>query len=315
MYYDIFILIEYPLTLLLNDSSYYFYVTNLQGDVIALTDPNGTEVVRYAYDAWGNVIAIDGSMAVTLGALNPLRYRGYVYDPETGLYYLQSRYYNPWIGRFINADGFVSTGQGIVGNNMFAYCNNNSVVMKDSDGNRPILSTSLRDETEEEKDISFAFMRGLAARNALYSSPKSLEYTGNNTSTYSNETDASIIARMLYGEDHNSIEAHLWILENRKNAGGYLGTDFRSLILAENQFDAMKRQRALDPAAQFSKPGEIAAWKKCVDMAYQYIDGGISAIPIPFDNFNYTYTHAYSTEIAKNFPSGTHIGGTWFYNK
>ncbi len=73
-------------------------------------------------------------MASTLGQVNPLRYRGYVYDTETGLYYLQSRYYNPEIGRFINADAFVSTGQGILGNNMFAYCNNNPAVRKDDDG-------------------------------------------------------------------------------------------------------------------------------------------------------------------------------------
>ena len=66
-------------------------------------------------------------MASTLGAHNPLRYRGYVYDTETGLYYLQSRYYDPEMGRFINADGYASTGQGILGTNMFAYCGNNPV--------------------------------------------------------------------------------------------------------------------------------------------------------------------------------------------
>lgn len=64
----------------------------------------------------------------------PLRYRGYVYDTETGFYYLQSRYYDPSIGRFLNADGFASTGQGILGNNMFAYCGNSPIINKDSDG-------------------------------------------------------------------------------------------------------------------------------------------------------------------------------------
>ena len=74
----------------------------------------------------------------TIATLNPLRYRGYVYDPETGLYYLQSRYYNPQWGRFINADGLVSTGQGLLGYNMFAYCNNNPVGFKDFNGNVPM---------------------------------------------------------------------------------------------------------------------------------------------------------------------------------
>ena len=91
-------------------------------------------VVRYAYDAWGKVLSITGSMADTLGVQNPLRYRGYVYDQETGLYYLQSRYYNPEIGRFINADALIATGQGILGNNMFAYCNNNPVIFEDASG-------------------------------------------------------------------------------------------------------------------------------------------------------------------------------------
>ena len=112
----------------------YFYVTNLQGDVIAILNTTGTAVVNYTYDAWGNVLSCTGTMAATLGADNPLRYRGYVYDTETGLYYLQSRYYNPEIGRFINADGLVSTGQGILGNNMFAYCGNNPINLYDPDG-------------------------------------------------------------------------------------------------------------------------------------------------------------------------------------
>ena len=73
-------------------------------------------------------------MASTLGKYNPFRYRSYVYDEETKLYYLQSRYYNPTIGRFISADAFVSTGQGVLGYNMFAYCNNNPVMGYDPSG-------------------------------------------------------------------------------------------------------------------------------------------------------------------------------------
>jgi RHS repeat-associated protein len=69
-----------------------------------------------------------------LGIQNPFRYRGYVYDQETGLYYLQTRYYDPELGRFISADGFVSTGQGFAGCNMFAYCNNNPITEYDSSG-------------------------------------------------------------------------------------------------------------------------------------------------------------------------------------
>ena len=91
------------------------------------------------YDAWGNILTVSGSMSETLGEVNPLTYRGYVYDHETGLYYLQSRYYDPEVGRFLNADAFASTGQGILGNNTFAYCGNNPVNCSD-----PLRRVSIR---------------------------------------------------------------------------------------------------------------------------------------------------------------------------
>ena len=112
----------------------YFYVKNAQGDVTGLVNASGTRGVTYTYDAWGNLLTTTGSMATTLGAQNPLRYRGYVYDTETGLYYLQSRYYNPGWGRFINVDAYLSTGQGFNGHNMFAYCGNNPISRYDVGG-------------------------------------------------------------------------------------------------------------------------------------------------------------------------------------
>ena len=115
-------------------STVHYFLRNAQGDILGLVNAHGVVVVAYTYDAWGNVLSTTGSMANTLGALNPLRYRGYVYDTETGLYYLNSRYYNPSWGRFINADIFVSTGQGVLGSNMFAYCNNNPVMGYDPTG-------------------------------------------------------------------------------------------------------------------------------------------------------------------------------------
>ena len=91
-------------------------------------------MVSYTYNAWGKVLSVTGSMASTLGRLNPLTYRGYVYDWETGLYYLQSRYYTPEWGRFINADNYPTTGQGFTGNNMYVYCGNNPVSRIDESG-------------------------------------------------------------------------------------------------------------------------------------------------------------------------------------
>ena len=103
-----------------------------------LVSTSGTRVVTYTYDAWGNPLATTGSLAATLGAQNPLRYRGYVYDTETGLYYLQSRYYNPGWGRFINVDDTTlllsSPGKAHWDKNVFAYCDNNPLNRVDEDG-------------------------------------------------------------------------------------------------------------------------------------------------------------------------------------
>ena len=112
----------------------YRYITNLQGDIVEIRDANDSTVVTYTYDAWGKLLDITGTEANTLGTHNPLRYRGYTYDTETGLYYLQSRYYNPTIGRFISADALVSTGQGHLGNNMFVYVLNNPINFVDPKG-------------------------------------------------------------------------------------------------------------------------------------------------------------------------------------
>ena len=115
----------------------YYYVLNLQGDVVKLVTESGAVAASYEYDAWGNILASSGSMAEK----NPLRYRGYYYDSETGFYYLQSRYYDPAMHRFINADSYASTGQGFIGTNMFAYCHNSPVAFYDTEGNMATEAT------------------------------------------------------------------------------------------------------------------------------------------------------------------------------
>ena len=119
----------------LNGTEYY-YLRNLQEDIVGIVDAAGSLVVEYAYDAWGRLLSITGSLADTVGVLNPLRYRGYYYDTETGLYYLQSRYYNPEWGRFINADAVIDNSS-IIGANLYTYCLNNSVNMVDYAGYIP----------------------------------------------------------------------------------------------------------------------------------------------------------------------------------
>lgn len=112
----------------------YYYLRNAQGDIVKLIDGNGNTVVEYVYDSWGKKLSTTGTLAATLGANQPFRYRGYVYDEETGWYYLQSRYYDPTTGRFISADVYLSTGQGVLGHNAFAYCLNNPICRIDPAG-------------------------------------------------------------------------------------------------------------------------------------------------------------------------------------
>lgn len=120
-----------PLGFIWNNSQ-YFYLTNQMGDVISITSARGIELVQYEYDEWGAVASIytphNSETENTLANINPIRYRGYYYDNETGYYYLQSRYYDPSICRFINSDShkylnlYVKTGL-----NLFAYCENDAI--------------------------------------------------------------------------------------------------------------------------------------------------------------------------------------------
>ena len=114
----------------------YAYLYNQQDNIIGLVDNAGVQVVSYSYDAWGQIINTTGSLANTLGKLNPFKYRGYIYDEETGLYYLRSRYYNPDLCRFINADDVESMGADgdINGYQLFIYCMNDPVNLKDEAG-------------------------------------------------------------------------------------------------------------------------------------------------------------------------------------
>ena len=124
----------------------YYYLKNAQGDVIGIANSTGTVVTEYSYDAWGTVVteySYDawGNLVTTtdneIGQLNPIRYRGYYYDTETGLYYLMSRYYDPEMGRFINADALITDFNNLLGCNQFAYCFNNPISLYDVAGLAP----------------------------------------------------------------------------------------------------------------------------------------------------------------------------------
>ncbi len=124
-----------PIYIVYNGAVYY-YEKNLQGDIVAILDSDRNTVVQYTYDIWGKLLGISGTLADTLGISNPLRYRGYYYDTETSLYYLQSRYYSPDLMRFISQDDPVySNEQGQpLGSNLYVYCGNDAINYIDFNG-------------------------------------------------------------------------------------------------------------------------------------------------------------------------------------
>ena len=119
----------------------YYYVKNNQDDIVKILNSSYKIVAKYNYDSWGNIISItdenDNDVSNDnehIANINPYRYRSYRYDTETGLYYLQSRYYNPEWGRFISADIYIVTGQDVLSSNIYAYCDNNPINAVDSNG-------------------------------------------------------------------------------------------------------------------------------------------------------------------------------------
>ena len=105
----------------------YYYIFNAQGDVIGIYNSAGEKVVEYSYDSWGKLLSVTGSLVDSIGVINPIRYRGYYYDAETGFYYLQSRYYDPEICRFLNIDSVLGGNNSLLSFNLFTYCGNNPI--------------------------------------------------------------------------------------------------------------------------------------------------------------------------------------------
>ncbi len=118
---------------ILHNGTPYYFLKNLQGDIIAIQDSNAQTVARYTYDAWGVCTITEDTTDATIATINPYRYRGYYYDTEIGMYYLQSRYYDPATGRFVNGDSpnCIETGTISTSCNLFTYCENDAIDLKD----------------------------------------------------------------------------------------------------------------------------------------------------------------------------------------
>ena len=115
-------------------SAIYYYLHNLQGDVVGLLDASGNQMVSYNYNSWGRMTGMTDTTGNQIGLLNPFRYRGYIQDDETGMYYVGSRYYDPEVGRFVNADKGIIMDSENSGFNLYIYCGNSPINRNDAKG-------------------------------------------------------------------------------------------------------------------------------------------------------------------------------------
>ena len=159
----------------------YWYIKNFQGDIIGILDNNLTQVVSYTYDSWGKLISIKDANrneitdTTNIGLINPYRYRSYRYDTETGLYYLNSRYYNPEWGRFINADGYGGQVGELLSHNVYAYCLNNPVNNYDPDGDIALAIPFIAISVKDLLIATVGFVGGVAIGGTIFDNIKDNE--------------------------------------------------------------------------------------------------------------------------------------------
>ena len=193
------------------EGAMYRYVHNLQGDIVAIVDAAGNLVVEYKYDAWGKSIGTTGSLKTTLGEHNPFRYREYIYDNETMLYYLCTRYYSPDLGRFVNADAQFG-GRSLLSANLYLYCLNNPTLYFDSDGCEPQIapSPSRSKDWYEQFDWNYYFTsagvyyRGEPNSHRVWQTPKGDWYE-----RWYDEDGFPVMDR--HWSDHSNPKDHPWV--------------------------------------------------------------------------------------------------------
>lgn len=258
------------------EDKYYYYALNSRGDVVGLYDENGALYAKYTYDVWGNPISVKNASGANLPSddianIQSLRYRGYYYDSDTGFYYLQSRYYDPVTHRFINADSLLSTGTGVLGYNMFSYCNNNPIMYIDKTGNDTVIvekAKRLNSGLDCDYDITDITLMQLEAsmnqtRNLFYNYT-SIEVGTNDDGYYAQVSidfinfnawntidesftdllirgDLSLIREYLYSESNGNInldysEISQWWAETHMHLNGYYCGNFAEYCSDERGF-------------------------------------------------------------------------------
>ena len=300
----------------------YYYVLNQQGDVVRIVSAGGDSQGTYRYDAWGNILYATDS---TLMNNNPLRYRGYVYDTETGFYYLSSRYYDPEIGRFINADSLIDN-RGIITQNLFQYCGNNPVNNADPSGNLfgAIVGIGLL------VIGMVATLSGCSSKPAASPSKPSTPSKPSNPSSSSSPTTSPHIptpqeksyAATVYaeagGQNKRSKQAVAHVMNNRIGTRSSW-TDIESVISAKYQF-AGYNSPMYQAAMNYYNNGicnnsiEQAAMDECLAVVIPIYSGAESDITggaLYFHSFANPSDWAYHNSYTQVYVPGTEK--FWFY--
>jgi RHS repeat-associated protein len=285
----------------------YYYIYNLQGDVIALANTAKQIVVEYSYDPWGNPLPVNsnvpppqnpgftedlpsslgitGSLADTLGLDNPFRYRAYLFDNETGLYYLRSRYYRPALRRFVNADSVLGSGSRLLSHNVYAYCANNPVMMRDPSGMR--FNLSVAGSIPHTDDAVYA-----AA--GVKPSPKPMQTGSGKGNVASSSGSALEYRRDVTEEINQQLNIYREIAENSRSMVGWNFGLFISWVDKEAPWD-IKVEKSWKDTIKTDFPG------RDVYVSYE----GYPMTPEQLGNFTYGYLGA-----ALNLPALVLVAGS-----
>ena len=294
----------------------YYYIKNAQNDVVAIADANKNIVVRYYYNAWGEIIDCEDETSFGLGDYNPITYRSYYRDGivNTYMYYLNSRYYYPEMCRFLNADGYVQTGQGILDKNMFAYCLNNPVIFCDPNGFSVEITISatgdsgwyeIHQETTDANDYNVTYEDGVYICTPNIAPRPQL--------TEKQQKDQFSLAKTIIGEAGGRTsypntwelgqEAVLWTIINRYHNSGY-PTDWTAIVSAKNQYLGYYADVDAD---------EIS-WDYAMEISKYAVLGQYEMIPYPL---NFTDEHYnFRTDEGQEYDSWggiVRVGGNVFY--
>ena len=300
----------------------YYYIKNVQNDIVAIADKNGDIVANYYYDAWGNVTQITGNTA--LAQTNPLRYRSYYYDSETGYYHLKSRYYSPEVGRFLNSDSVIDN-RDISTQNLFQYCGNNPINNADSSGNLfgAIVGIGLL-VIGMVTILSGCSSKPTAnpPRQSTSSKPSNPSNSSSSTTPHTPTSQEKSYAATVYaeagGQNKRTKQAVAHVMKNRigKRASW---TDIESVISAKYQFDGYNSPM-YQSAMNYYNNGicdnsiEKAAMDECLAVVipiYSGAEADITGGALYFHSLPNPTDWAYHNSYTQVYVSGTEK--FWFY--